>query len=625
MSELTHPVTIGKYQCIYRIGQGGMGEVFLAVARGPGGFSKLNVLKRLRQDVAADDSFIEMFLNEARLAGRLNHPNIVQTKEVGVDGNAHFLVMEYLEGQTLFYILRKLRLGDVAGSARISAAIGSSFSPMPESSRPSYTGRPPDTRPSYGGPVSTREGFSRSLHMPHAAASGFTLAMHLQVISDVLAGLHYAHEARDFAGNPLNMIHRDIAPSNIFVTYEGQVKVLDFGIAKAADSSNSTRAGIFKGKVAYMAPEQFVNSGIDRRCDIFAVGATLWEAAVGTRLWRGLTDVEIFRHLAEGHIPPPSAVAPNVDPRLEAICMRALAFNRDQRYSTAEELRTDLDDLIDDMGRPTREEIGLVVSDMFTAERAQANTLIEEKLRALRKEAAAAAQVATNEGYVAVAPDPTAPASMDPVAAATAAAAVEANVTPPSGRSKRTALAVAGVLLVGGVGAAAVFMTKGTSPPTATAPTAVSSVPLTSDDAAPPEAPAPKTLSLRISATPRTAVLYVDDVRLPKNPHVGTVTPDAQSHRLRVEAPGYRSQTDFVEFSGTDPIDLHVDLIPEKTKPVWVPPRKASPSKSAPPEAPKTAEPPAPPPSAPAPPPTKPAPSAKPKPFEIDVTSPYKK
>ncbi|WP_394839208.1 serine/threonine protein kinase [Pendulispora rubella] len=651
MSELTHPVTIGKYQCILRIGQGGMGEVFLGVARGPGGFSKLNVIKRLRHDVAADESFIEMFLNEARLAGRLNHPNIVQTKEVGVEGDAHFMVMEYLEGQTLFYVLRKLRRGEASSAARLGG-LGSTFSPMPESSRPSHLSRPPESRPSYagppsrpsrpsstpsyggpvsspsyGGPSSSGGVRSRSMHLPHAAASGFSLAMHLQVISDVLAGLHYAHEAQDFAGTPLNLIHRDVAPSNIFITYEGQVKVLDFGIAKAADSGNATRAGVFKGKVAYMAPEQFVNANIDRRCDIFAVGATLWEAAAGTRLWKGLSDVEIFRHLAEGHIPPPSTVAPNANPRLEAICMRALAFNRDQRYETAQELRADLDALIDELGRPTREEIGLVVSDMFTAERAQTNALIEAKLRSLRSQEAAAAGRAAAEGYVAVAPDPTVPAAMSPIAAATAAAAVEPSIPPPQ-KSSRKGLAVAAIVVLGGVGVGGALLSKGSTsnapPSTPASASAVSSVPLTSDDAAPQAPPAPAALSLQISATPRTAILYVDDVRLPRNPHIGTIVPDAQSHRLRVEAPGYRSQTEFVQFAGTEPIELHVDLVPEKAaKPTWVPPRKLAPSKSGTTEAPKATETATAttPPSAP----PKPAPSAKPKPFEIDVTSPYKK
>jgi len=645
MSELTHPVNIGKYRCILRIGQGGMGEVFLAVARGPGGFSKLNVIKRLRHNVAADEGFIEMFLNEARLAGRLSHPNIVQTKEVGADSGAHFMVMEYLEGQTLFYVLRRLRRGDAASGAMSQ----SSFSPSPESTRASYgmsrsasrspESRPsyrkaPESQPSYAGQVRTG---SRSAHLPHAAFAGFTLAMHLQVISDVLAGLHYAHEAQDFAGQPLNLIHRDVAPSNILITYDGQVKVLDFGIAKATDSRNATRAGIFKGKVAYMAPEQFVNQDIDRRCDVFATGATLWEAAAGTRLWRGLSDVEIFHHLAEGHIPPPSTVAPNVNPRLEAIIMRALAFNRDQRYATAEELRYDLDALIDELGRPTREEIAAVITEMFTDERAQTKALVEARLRALRDEEVSATMRAgvPAEGYVAVSPDPTVPASVNPIAAATAAAAVEpaAPASVRANRRRRGGMVAMVLAMLGAAGIGGWYVATSTArarhvtavPP----PSSASSLMLTSEDPPPPApAPAPTSLSLKISATPRSAVLYVDDVRLLKNPHVGTVVPDATTHRLRVEAPGYRSQTDFVQFAGTEPITLHVDLVAEKpAKPVWFPPRKTS--KPAVDPAPKAAE------TATATatttspassaPPAKPSASARPKSVEIDVTDPYKK
>ncbi|WXB20218.1 protein kinase [Pendulispora albinea] len=637
-----------------------MGEVFLAVSHGPGGFSKLSVIKRLRHDIAADEGFIEMFLNEARLAGRLSHPNIVQTKEVGVDGDAHFMVMEYLEGQTLFYILRKLRLGESAGgpalatpdfqlgsisrnssdAQRSGGSLGTSdvhrtaslISSVSASSAhrreregerspepPSRKSWPPESGRVHGsGPKSisqVRKG-TRSYHMPHATPMGFTLAIHLQIISDVLAGLHYAHEVQDFEGRPLHLIHRDVAPSNIFVTYDGQVKVLDFGIAKASDSGNATRAGVFKGKVAYMAPEQFVNANIDRRCDVFAAGATLWEAAAGTRLWRGLSDVEIFRHLAEGHIPPPSTVAPNVDPRLEAICMRALAFDRELRYPTAQALRADLDALIDELGRPSREEVGQVIARMFAAERAHARTLIEAKLRALREQELAPARTTGTEGYVAVA-DPTVLAPMD-------------SLVPPPNRKKHVAAAAAALAVVGTLGTAAWWTSRPpapvqTSTPSAASGAASSAPVLTSNDAPAPTAPSP--LPLRISASPSTAVLYVDDVRVATNPYVATVVPDASSHRIRVEAPGYRAQTDFVQFAGTAPIALHVDLVAEKSKPVFAPGPRKPPKVEPPALANPGAQSPKPPESAtvnPAP----AAPSSKPprpKPFEIDVNDPYKK
>ncbi len=577
-----------------------MGEVFLGVVRGPGGFSKLNVIKRLRSDLAADQAFVEMFLNEARLAGRLSHPNIVQTKEVGIDGDAHFMVMEYLEGQTLFYILRKLRRNES----------GVSLLPGPPA---------PDSNPSgMSGPRSSSfTGMCsgpRSMRLVHPA-SGFTLAMHLQIISEVLVGLHYAHEARDFSGQPLNLIHRDIAPGNIFVTYDGQVKVLDFGIAKAADSTNSTRAGVFKGKVAYMAPEQFMNANIDRRCDIFAVGATLWEAAAGTRLWRGLSDVEIFRHLADGHIPPPSTVAPDVDPRLEAICMRALAFNRDQRYGTAEELREDLDQFIDAIGRPSREEVGHVVASMFTTERAQTKATIEGALRALRNQEASAA-MQTRDGYVAV-------VSSDP-ATGTGRTPSKLSEMPPK-KSKAGVVAAALVAVAAAGGGVAWYKTRPAAPAVVSAPASAGSLAsisaastgLAESGAAPANAApaAPTSVSLHISATPSSATLYLDDVKLPRNPYATTVAADTSSHRLRVEAPGYRAQTDFVQFTGSEPITLDVILTAEKpAKSTWIPPRKS----------PKPEPPAAPPAVAPvAPPPPSATQKARPKTVEIDTSDPY--
>ena len=187
----------GKYRWVADLGSGGMGDVFLAVAQGPSGFSKLQVIKRLRPELAQDPEFLEMFLNEARIAARLNHPNIVQTNEVGEQDGEHFLAMEYLEGQSLYLITRKA----------LNAATGRA-----------------DGRPQ---------------RMP--------LSFHVHVLAEACAGLHHAHDLVDFDGTPLDLVHRDCSPQNVFVTYEGEVKVLDFGIAKAADSSTVTRTGVLKG------------------------------------------------------------------------------------------------------------------------------------------------------------------------------------------------------------------------------------------------------------------------------------------------------------------------------------------------------------------------------------------
>jgi eukaryotic-like serine/threonine-protein kinase len=208
----------GRYQLITKLGHGGMARVLLMVARGRSGVSKLLVVKELLAEIKEDPEFLAMFLDEARLAARLNHPNVVQTYEVSEDGPTPVIVMEYLEGQSLAAVLNRI------GRAQ----------------------------------------------MP--------LQLHLHILLQALTGLHYAHELRDFDGTPLGVVHRDVSPQNIFVTYEGQVKLVDFGIAKASSSSGRTRTGVFKGKVAYASPEQTASSTVDRRSDVFAVGVMRWRS-----------------------------------------------------------------------------------------------------------------------------------------------------------------------------------------------------------------------------------------------------------------------------------------------------------------------------------------------------------
>jgi serine/threonine-protein kinase len=208
-----------RFRVIAELGEGGMARVHLALARGPSGVNKLVVLKTLRSHLANDPACLEMFIHEGRLAARLNHPNVVQTYEVNEDGGRQVMVMEYLEGQPLSHVYARGR---------------------------------------------------KSGQLP--------LEMYVRVLCDALAGLHYAHELADFDGKPLNLVHRDVSPQNIFVTFDGQVKILDFGIAKAAvNAPNQTETGVLKGKVRYMAPEQIAGEALDRRADIFAVGAILWE------------------------------------------------------------------------------------------------------------------------------------------------------------------------------------------------------------------------------------------------------------------------------------------------------------------------------------------------------------
>ena len=278
---------LGKFEVIDKLAVGGMAEIFLARASGLLGFQKLVVIKRILPHLASRHDFIQMFLDEARIATTLSHPNVVQTHEVGVHGKSYFLVMEYLAGEDVRALLRRL---------------GRDGTRMP---------------------------------VEHALDIGIGVA----------AGLHYAHEKRDFDGRPLEIVHRDVTPQNVIVSYDGGVKLLDFGIAKASNRINETRSGSFKGKVPYMSPEQCRGEKLDRRTDIFSLGILLYEMTLGRRLFRGPTDFQILKQIVDGAIALPTEIDPSYDPRLEAIVMKALDSDPARRYQTARELQEALEAL----------------------------------------------------------------------------------------------------------------------------------------------------------------------------------------------------------------------------------------------------------------------------------------
>jgi serine/threonine-protein kinase len=305
-----------RHRLLLELGRGGMGTVYLANARGPAGFNKLKVVKRLRADLAHDLQFVTMFLDEARLTARLTHPNIGQTNEVGFDGTHYFIEMEYLEGPALDVVVRRAR-----------------------------------------------------------DAGGVPIALHVWVLTQVLAGLDYAHDLTDGAGNALCVVHRDVSPHNVILTYDGGVKLVDFGIAKAADSSTDTRTGVVKGKVAYMAPEQALRGAVDRRADVFAVGVMLWQALTGERLWGDRSDTEILLALERGEIP---AKADAVDPELASICVRALARAPEDRFATAAEFQAALEDHLERRrARVSPRVLARFVSDLFGGERAERRAAVE--------------------------------------------------------------------------------------------------------------------------------------------------------------------------------------------------------------------------------------------------------
>ncbi|HEU4411681.1 MAG TPA: protein kinase [Polyangiaceae bacterium] len=526
-----------RFHEIASLGVGGMGGVNLAVSIGPAGFTKLLVVKRLRPEIADIPEFLSMFLQEAKLSARLNHPNIVQTYEISADATSHFLTMEYLEGQSLQAVLRASRSGHPLSNSFLRDGV----------------------------PASGPQSGSGPRHSPAVREAEFTgkhrlmLPYYLRALADALEGLHYAHELCDHDGMPLNIVHRDVSPGNIFITYDGTVKLLDFGIAKAADSSLHTRTGMLKGKVAFMAPEQLrQGSAIDRRVDLFAVGVMLWEAAAGRRLWRGVSDLEILMRLSKGQIPRPGELAPDVHPRLEAICNKAMAFEPDERYPTAEALQDDIEDLLDEIGPVSSRELGAYVSDLFAPQRTEARAFVRRKLDELRAAYAgdefgppSARSVrafdSSREGVVPAAPPPSREDSRIGPSPLTISRPVRRASLPPGDRGHAAWLALAAVGALAVAGAA--LWARGEGPARPAPPAGATPA---------PEPPAPRPAAsqhtrLTVMASPADARIFVDGVPVVVNPYTAAVPLDGKKHEVRAEAAGFVSQTKLVEFepSGT--------------------------------------------------------------------------
>ncbi len=275
---------VGRYETIRAIASGGMATVYLGRALGAGGFERLVAIKSMHPHIATDPDFVAMFLDEARLAARVRHPNVVATIDVQED--PLFLVMEYIEGPSLHLVLRELR----------------------------------------------------------KSKQSLPLDIAMRVFLDVLAGLHAAHELIGPDGEHLNLVHRDVSPQNMLIGVDGISRITDFGVARAESRLSSTRGGQLKGKLAYMAPEQIKAEVIDRRCDIYAAGAVLWEMLTNQKLFKGDNDGAIVAQALGGVKTPPREVAPQVPEAIDAVCMKALALSRDDRYATASDFADAVED-----------------------------------------------------------------------------------------------------------------------------------------------------------------------------------------------------------------------------------------------------------------------------------------
>ncbi|RYE83633.1 MAG: serine/threonine protein kinase, partial [Myxococcales bacterium] len=271
---------LDRYELIAELAAGGMATVYLARIGGAGGFQRFVAIKRLHPHMAHETEFVEMFLDEARLAASIHHPNVVPILEVGETPAGYYLVMEYIEGDTLWNLRAT-----------------------------------PETHP----------------------AQRLAPAIAARVVHDALLGLHAAHELRDEAGRPLGVVHRDVSPQNILVGVDGTSRITDFGVAKAATRLSSTRSGEIKGKMAYMSPEQVRSDAIDRRSDLFAMGIVLWEALAGRHLFLAGSEVVTMHRVLHEDIPRLTDVVPTlVSPALSAVVARSLDRDPGRRFPSCQ-------------------------------------------------------------------------------------------------------------------------------------------------------------------------------------------------------------------------------------------------------------------------------------------------
>ncbi len=284
--ELAPGTRLGRYRVVQRLGSGGMAELYLARAKGAEGFSKLVAIKRILPHLSDDRTLVDMFFNEARLAATLDHPNVAQVLDFDEFDTEHYMAMEYVHGPSVREILR--RAANTGGELPLACA--------------------------------------------------------LSIVVGAAAGLHHAHERSDERGRPLAIVHRDVSPSNVLVTTEGNVKLIDFGIARAAARTSVTHGKAIKGKVGYMAPEQCLGQAVDRRTDVFALGIMLWELTVLERLFVAESDLAVMNLVANGQITPPSDRRPDYPPALEQIVLQALAPEPEDRYPTALALMETVED-----------------------------------------------------------------------------------------------------------------------------------------------------------------------------------------------------------------------------------------------------------------------------------------
>jgi serine/threonine protein kinase len=482
-------VRLGRYRLLLELGEGGMARVFVAFSSGLGGFNKLVVLKVMRDELRENESSLTMFLAEARLAARMNHQNIVQTLEVGEDGGRYFICMEYLEGQTLGRLMKK-----------------TAETPLP-------------------------------------------LAARLELVCQVLEALVYMHAFTDPDGTPLGLVHRDISPNNIFVTFDGTAKVLDFGVAKAIGVSHATEAGMFKGKLGYAAPEQILGNS-EQRSDVFAVGVLLWELLAYRRLSQDRTQQEILQARMAGVDGELMRKALGVPVDLLQICMRAAAKRVEDRYASAQEMRDALRAYIRSNNLEcSPEQLRTLLGELYATDRVEIRRLVGQRMKQANLE---------DDSPGSASSIPVAPAMLGGLNAVTLTANASTYTSPPPAPGKgKWIAALVGVAALAGV--AGRWFSDSAQQSKASALAAASSAAQRANEPAKPQA----LITVKVAATPADSEILLDGARLDGNPFSGQFPKDLALRRLEVRCLGRVTEARMVRFD--QDLDLLIALQVDKT------------------------------------------------------------
>jgi eukaryotic-like serine/threonine-protein kinase len=467
---------IGRYEIVGLLATGGMAEIFLGKLIGPSGFERPVVVKRVLPHLARVPSFVDMFVDEARIVAGIHHPNVVQVHELAHEDAELFLVMEYLEGESVGSLTRRL------------------------------------------------------------ASRGETLDLALAafLVAEACAGLHAAHELKDEEGYPRDLVHRDVSPQNVFVTYAGQCKVLDFGIAKAANRSTRTEAGQVKGKFAYMSPEQCMGKPLDRRSDVFALGVLLWELTTGRRLFKRASEMLTFKAICEQRTLRPSETMEGYPAELERVCMKALSRRREDRYQNALEMRRELLGVARSLGMTEvpEEDIARLMKELFEQR-------IEEKQEMLRRVRGGSVPTAL--------PAPELDEEIElPSAAEDPSTIYTASDVKTSSRSSRRGLWLALALAVTSLSGIAFWFGSRSQKPSPSAPV-VAAAPAPSTVAAPLESSRPSDeITLRIETNPAGARVLVGGKDQGPTPLDLPLAKSDKALELTLTRPGFSPRSESV-------------------------------------------------------------------------------